>query len=92
MAKKKSVAILTGLGYSFVKGGLISKVAIALYRFSLKFSKEIWVLNSDDKETLIENKIGNREKVFILQEREQIVKDSNHCLWKEKMRELYFSW
>ena len=66
MAKKKSVAILTGLGYSFVKGGLISKVAIALYRFSLKFSKEIWVLNSDDKETLIENKIGSREKVFIL--------------------------
>lgn len=66
MANKKSVAILTGLGYSFVKGGLISKVAIALYRFSLKFSKEIWVLNSDDKETLIENKIGNREKVFIL--------------------------
>ncbi|MDY4006713.1 MAG: glycosyltransferase family 4 protein [Fusobacterium varium] len=66
MAKKKSVAVLTGLGYSFVKGGLISKIAIALYRFSLKFSKEIWVLNSDDKETLIENKIGNRDKVFIL--------------------------
>lgn len=66
IAEKKSVAILTGLGYSFVKGGLISKVAIALYRFSLKFSKEIWVLNSDDKETLIENKIGNREKVFVL--------------------------
>ena len=66
IAKKKSVAILTGLGYSFVKGGLISKLAIILYRFSLKFSREIWVLNSDDKETLIKSRIGNREKVFIL--------------------------
>ena len=45
MAGKKSVAILTGLGYSFVKGGVIAKIAVGLYKFSLKFSKEIWVLN-----------------------------------------------
>lgn len=66
LAGKKSVAILTGLGYSFIQKSFVSKIAINLYRFSLKFSKEIWVLNSDDKETLIANRIGNREKIFIL--------------------------
>lgn len=66
MAGKKSVAILTGLGYSFVKGGVIAKIAVGLYKFSLKFSKEIWVLNSNDKETLIKLGIGDKKKIFIL--------------------------
>lgn len=66
MAGKKSVAILTGLGYSFVKGGIIAKIAVGLYRFSLKFSKEIWVLNNDDKQTFINSKIGNEKKIFVL--------------------------
>ena len=66
MAGKKSIAVLTGLGYSFVKGGIISKIATFLYRFSLRFSKEIWVLNKDDKETLLKNNIGSKEKIFIL--------------------------
>lgn len=66
MAGKKSVAVLTGLGYSFVKGGIIAKIAVGLYRFSLKFSKEIWVLNNDDKQTLINSKIGNEKKIFVL--------------------------
>lgn len=66
LAGKKSVAVLTGLGYSFVKGGLIAKIAATLYKFSLHFSREIWVLNRDDKETLLENGIGDHKKIFIL--------------------------
>lgn len=66
LAGKKSVAILTGLGYSFVKGGLIAKAAVMLYKFSLRFSKEIWVLNKDDKDTLLSKGIGNDKKIFIL--------------------------
>ena len=66
LANKKSVAILTGLGYSFIQKSAISKIAIFLYKFSLKFSKEIWVLNEDDKLTLLSKNIGNKEKIFIL--------------------------
>lgn len=66
LSKNKSIAILTGLGYSFIQNGLISKIAVLLYKFSLKFSKEIWVLNEDDKEALISRGIGDREKIFIL--------------------------
>lgn len=66
LAGKKSIAILTGLGYSFIQKSLVSKIAVALYKFSLRFSKEIWVLNEDDKNTLISKGIGDREKIFIL--------------------------
>lgn len=66
LAGKKSIAILTGLGYSFIQKSLVSKIAVALYKFSLRFSKEVWVLNEDDKNTLISKGIGDREKIFIL--------------------------
>ena len=44
LAGKKSIAILTGLGYSFIQKSLVSKIAVGLYKFSLRFSKEIWVI------------------------------------------------
>lgn len=65
MAKIPNVAILTGLGYSFIEGGLISKIARIMYKFALRFSTEVWVLNEDDKKTLLEKKIVNKE-IFIL--------------------------
>lgn len=65
-ARMRSIAILTGLGYSFIQNTLISKVAVALYKFSLRFSKEIWVLNTEDKEVLLQKKIGSRDRIFIL--------------------------
>lgn len=66
IAKKKSIAVLTGLGYSFVNEGIISKIAKLLYKISLKFSKEVWVLNEDDKKILIEKNITNNEKIYVL--------------------------
>lgn len=61
-----SVAILTGLGYSFIEGGVVSKVAKLLYRLSLNLSKEVWVLNEDDKKELLDSNIVKEKKVFIL--------------------------
>lgn len=66
LAGKNSIAILTGLGYSFIQKSLVSRIAVALYKFSLRFSKKIWVLNSDDKNTLLSKGIGTPEKIFIL--------------------------
>lgn len=65
-AKVQSVAVLTGLGYSFVEGGVISKIAKILYKISLKYSKEVWVLNTDDKKRLIDENIVDEKKIFIL--------------------------
>ncbi|WP_297599206.1 glycosyltransferase family 4 protein [uncultured Cetobacterium sp.] len=66
LVKIPSIAVLTGLGYSFVEGGIVSRVAKAMYRFALIFSKEVWVLNSDDRNKLIEEKIVKSDKIFIL--------------------------
>ncbi|MGL4534214.1 MAG: glycosyltransferase family 4 protein [Fusobacteriaceae bacterium] len=62
----KSIAVLTGLGYSFIKGGMISKIAKILYRISLNFSEEVFVLNEDDRKILIDNKIVKKEKIYVI--------------------------
>ena len=66
LAKRNSIAILTGLGYSFIQRNFVSKIAVSLYKFSLQFSKEIWVLNDDDKNTLLTKGIGDKSTIFIL--------------------------
>ncbi|MGL4945148.1 MAG: glycosyltransferase family 4 protein, partial [Fusobacteriaceae bacterium] len=53
-------------GYSFVQEGLVSKIAKALYKFSLKGAQEVWVLNSDDRDYLLREGIAPKEKLFIL--------------------------
>lgn len=49
-----SVAVTTGLGYTFLNNNLIAKVARVLYRFSFKFPKEVWFLNKDDMSVFCE--------------------------------------
>lgn len=65
-AKIKSVAVLTGLGYAFVTDSLVSKIAKFLYKISLPMAEEVCVLNEDDKNLLVSEKIIKAEKVFIL--------------------------
>ena len=65
-AKIKSVAVLTGLGYAFVTNSFVSKIAKFLYKLSLPFAQEVCVLNEDDKNLLVSEKIIKPEKVFIL--------------------------
>lgn len=66
LAKIKSVAILTGLGYAFVTNSIVSKIAKLLYKISLPFAEEVCVLNEDDKNLLVSENIIKPEKVFIL--------------------------
>lgn len=88
-AKVQSIAVLTGLGYSFVEGGFISKVAKTLYRISLKYSKEVWVLNEDDKKCLVNEKIVSEKKIFILPG-EGVDTKKFKPLLREKNKELIF--
>nr|WP_307775523.1 glycosyltransferase family 4 protein [uncultured Cetobacterium sp.] len=66
LLKISNVAVLTGLGFSFIEGGIVSKIAKRLYRFALKFANEVWVLNEDDEKELVDRKIVKKDKVFIL--------------------------
>lgn len=65
-ARVRSIAVLTGLGYSFVNKGLVSKIAKILYKMALRFPCEVWVLNEDDKRYLADEKIVSEKKIFVL--------------------------
>ena len=45
------VPVITGLGYVFLNENAISKVARALYAWTLRWAREVWFLNADDRST-----------------------------------------
>lgn len=51
------ISVITGLGYTFIAGGLISKVAMHLYKFALKRASRVWFLNQDDLTFFIQHKL-----------------------------------
>lgn len=51
------MSFITGLGYTFIKTGIINHLACSLYRSSLKTAEEVWFLNQEDKTLFLERKI-----------------------------------
>jgi glycosyltransferase involved in cell wall biosynthesis len=66
LAKVIPIAVTTGLGYAFIKEGKVTKIVEKLYRFSLKFAKEVWFLNENDKKVFLERKLVEPNKTFVL--------------------------
>ncbi|ALI98535.1 glycosyltransferase family 4 protein [Rufibacter tibetensis] len=48
---------VSGLGTVFIVQNLVSKIAMALYRFSFQFPAKVFFQNSDDKELFLERKL-----------------------------------
>jgi glycosyltransferase involved in cell wall biosynthesis len=48
LARVKSIAVTTGLGYVFIQQSTAAQVAKRLYRFAFRFPREVWFLNRDD--------------------------------------------
>jgi len=61
-----AIAITTGLGYAFIGNGFLKKIVIALYKRTLKKTKEVWFLNEDDKRVFLKNNIVSNSKTFVL--------------------------
>lgn len=66
LANIPSIAITTGLGYSFLNKNFISWLVKILYKIALKFPKEVWFLNQDDLDTFLQQKllIPNKAKIL----------------------------
>ena len=64
--KIPSIAITTGLGFSFKTKNIFNLFVKTLYRFSLQKVLEVWFLNSNDKDTFVNNGIIRNEKAYIL--------------------------
>ncbi|GGK87478.1 glycosyltransferase family 4 protein [Rufibacter glacialis] len=48
---------VSGLGTVFIVENLVSKIAMALYRFSFQFPAKVFFQNTDDKELFLERKL-----------------------------------
>jgi glycosyltransferase involved in cell wall biosynthesis len=66
LANIPSIAVTTGLGYTFINNGLVAKFAKFLYRVSLRFPRQVWFLNSDDREVFLEHRLVQKRSTFVL--------------------------
>lgn len=64
MAKVKSICAVTGLGYTFLREGLITKVANSLYKISFLFADKVIFENQDDKQLFIEKRLIKASKAL----------------------------
>lgn len=61
-----SLAITTGLGYTFVNDNLVAKVAHGLYKLAFRFPEEVWFLNEDDRHVFLHKKLIESNKAILL--------------------------
>jgi glycosyltransferase involved in cell wall biosynthesis len=60
------VAVITGLGYTFINKGLVPSLARKMYRFSLKKASQVWFLNTEDKSLFEKMRLVNPAKAIQL--------------------------
>ena len=60
--KITSLAVVTGLGYTFIHNGFVKKITKLLYRFTSRFHKKIIFENIDDRLLFIENGLIKKDK------------------------------
>ena len=64
---KKIVNTITGLGYAFIKGGVIQRFVEILFKVSLRFSNSLVIFqNNDDYSLFLEKKIISPEKAYLI--------------------------
>ena len=61
-----SISVVTGLGYVFLRGGLLEKIVRVLYRVAFKGNKFIVVQNADDYQ-IIKELSDRAEKVVLIE-------------------------
>lgn len=61
-----SFSVLTGLGSSFIKQGIITKIVLSLYKFSLSTASKVFFLNKTDEEIFISHRLCSSSKAVLL--------------------------
>ena len=60
------IAILTGLGYSFIKRNWLFFLSRYMHRFALRKADAIWFLNQDDCDAFVKWNVVDQERVHII--------------------------
>lgn len=63
----RSSAMIAGLGYVFYKPGIGNRIARVLYKYALRFSEHVFVLNLQNKEFLLAQGIVSPKRLIYLQ-------------------------
>lgn len=66
MAGVCSIAVVTGLGYTFIHDGITAKIAKRLYRFAFRYPKRVWFINHEDRNKFLLMHLVSKEKVELL--------------------------
>lgn len=61
-----SVAVVTGLGHGFSKGGWVTSVIRNLYKYVIKHTVSTWFLNNEDLSFFVQERLITVEKTFLL--------------------------
>jgi glycosyltransferase involved in cell wall biosynthesis len=59
-----SIAVVTGLGYTFIHNNIIGHIAKILYKLSFLFAEKVVFLNQDDKTEFLHRKLVNNSKIL----------------------------
>jgi glycosyltransferase involved in cell wall biosynthesis len=62
----QSVAVITGLGYTFDRHNWLNRIVSILYRRALKKAGEVWFLNEEDANVFLHRKLVAADKIKIL--------------------------
>ena len=62
----KYLPITTGLGYTFLAEGIVSRIARILYKYAFRKAEQVWFLNKDDIISFKEAKLVADEKIVQL--------------------------
>jgi glycosyltransferase involved in cell wall biosynthesis len=61
-----NIACVTGAGSVFIEQTFLTKIVKRLFRFSFKFSKQVWFLNDDDRDLFVTSGLVKPFKCMIL--------------------------
>lgn len=65
-ARIPAVAVITGLGYTFLNGWLLRQVASVLYRLALRGAQQVWFLNRADRGLFLQRRLVRAGKTGLL--------------------------
>lgn len=60
------IAVVTGLGYTYIRGGWMATVTSWMYQRAFKSAYNVWFLNNDDRDLFVSRGLVDHRKTLVL--------------------------
>lgn len=91
LLKIPCISVVTGLGYVYVKGGILSKITDFLYRLAFRSCNKVFFLNQKDKDYFIRKNIVSEDKAIVVYGEGVDIEKFNPEFCKENQKENSFT-